>query len=69
MVLRNQSAFWKFLRSGSLASGFSASPPLSQAPGTHRFSSFSFLSREPRLPSFSLEQRADHGQRTNSIYF
>lgn len=31
-------------------------------------SSFSFLP-EPRLPSFSLEQRADYGQRTDSIYF
>lgn len=53
---------------GSPASGL-APPPCSQPPGTHGVSGFSFLSRQTRLPSFSLEHRADQGQGTLDVCF
>lgn len=53
MVLRNQPPFWKFPQPGP--------HPRGQALSTHRVSGFSFLSWETRLPSLSLEHKADQG--------
>lgn len=66
-VLRNQPSFQKFPPPGSSQCA-TALPPL-QALDTHGVSGFSFLPGEPRLPSFSLEHRAEQGWGTNSIYF